>query len=123
MTAPIQRGFTYEVRLYVSIPRAWAVLLKDAAKHHYDYKCKEAGDHGVINGLFNTAVDGEWSSILPVTWSDLDLVTKVAEQLEHHTHDCALIRSIRMWLRETMDAIARQRNACMNLPGSQRDHA
>lgn len=115
---PIQRGFTYEVRLYVSIPLAWAALLKQSAEHHYDYKCREAGHHGVVNGLYNTACDGEWPSVHPVTWSDLDLTTKVAEQLEYSTKDHALIRAIRTWLRETMNAIARQRNACMELPGT-----
>ena len=115
---PIQRGFTYEVRLYVSIPLVWATVLKAASKHHYDLQCNEAGHHGVINGLFNTACDSEWPSIYPVTWSDLDLTTKVAEQLEYHTTDHALIRAIRAWLRETMDAIAHQRNVCMDLPGA-----
>lgn len=119
--APISRGFTYEVRLNVSIPRAWAALLKESAKHHYDYKCNEAGHHGVVNGLFNTAVDSEWPSTFPVSWSDLDLVTKVAEQLEYHTPDHAVIRQIRAWLRETMGAIEHQRRACLELPGTMRD--
>jgi hypothetical protein len=116
--APIQRGFRYEVSLYVSLPLAWATLLKAAAKHHYDYKCREAGDHGVINGLFNTAHDSEFPSCYPVTFSDLNLTTKVAEQLEYHTNNRALILDIRAWLRQTMDAIEHQRNACMTLPGT-----
>ena len=115
---PIQRGFEYEVRLAVSIPLAWATLLKESSKHHYDYKCRATGDHGTVNGLFNTALDGEWPSTLPVTWSDLDLTTKVAEQLEYHTTDHMLTREIRAWLRETMDAIEAQRQACLKLPGS-----
>ena len=115
---PIQRGFEYEVRLAVSIPRAWATLLKTASKYHYDYKCRATGDHGTVNGLFNTALDGEWPGTLAVTWSDLDLTTKVAEQLEHHTPDHTLIREIRTWLRETMAAITGQRAACTELPGS-----
>ena len=116
--APIQRGFEYEVRLAVSIPRAWATLLKEASKHHYDYKCRATGDHGTVNGLFNTALDSEWPSTLAVTWSDLDLTTKVAEQLEYHTTDQDLIRAIRRWLRETMNAIEAQRQLCEKLPGS-----
>jgi hypothetical protein len=120
---PIQRGFTYEVSLYVSIPLAWATLLKLVAKHHYDYKCRETGDHGTVNGLFNTALDSECPSVSAVSWRDLDLVTKVAEQLEHHTNDHVLIHTIRMWLRETMDSIAHQRNACMELPGTAKDLA
>ena len=115
---PIQRGFEYEVRLAVSIPLAWATLLKTASKHHYDYKCRATGDHGTVNGLFNTALDGEWPSTLAVSWSDLDLTTKVAEQLEHHTTDHAMIREIRAWLRETMAAIEAQRQACCKLPGT-----
>ena len=122
--APIQRGFEYEVRLAVSIPRVWATLLKTASKHHYDYKCRETGDHGTINGLYNTALDGSSElsgSTVAVSWRDLDLTTKVAEQLEHHTTDHTLIREIRAWLRTTMAAIARQRDACMKLPGSSED--
>lgn len=115
---PIQRGFEYEVRMAVSIPRAWATLLKQSAEHHYDYKCREAGERGVVNGLFNTAQDGEFPSTYAVSWSNLDLITKVAEQLHHHTKDQALISAIRGWLRTTMDAIERQRQACMDLPGS-----
>lgn len=121
MTAPIQRGFTYEVRLCVSIPVAWATLLKTAAKHHYDYKCRTAGDAGVVNGLYNTACDSEWPSVYPVAWSDLDLVTKVAEQLEYHTKDHELIRAIRAWLRASMDALEHQWRACTELPGSAKD--
>jgi hypothetical protein len=117
---PIQRGFRYEVSRYVSIPLAWATLLKEAAKHHYDHRCNEAGHHGVINGLYNTACDSEFPSIYPVTWSDLDLTTKVAEQLEYHIADHACIREIRAWLRETMNAIAQQRNVCMELPEAHR---
>src|SRR5574341_1479416 len=69
------------------------------------------------------AQDSEWPSVYPVTWSDLDLTTKVAEQLEYHTQDHTLIRAIRSWLRETMDAIAHQRNACMELSGTAKENA
>ena len=117
---PIQRGFEYEVRLAVSIPIAWATLLKEASKHHYDYKCRDTGKHGTVNGLFNTACDGEWPSTVAVSWSDLDLTTKVAEHLEYHTADHELIREIRAWLRATMAAITSQYNLCMELPGSSR---
>ena len=118
-STPIQRGFRYEVSLYVSIPLAWSTVLKAASKQHYDSRCRAEGDHGVINALYNTALDSEWPSIYPVTWSDLDITTKVAEQLEYHTTDHALIHAIRAWLRETMDTIARQRNVCMDLPGGE----
>ena len=119
-STPIQHGFRYEVSLYVSIPLAWAAVLKEASKHHYDHRCQAEGHHGVINGLYNTALDSEWPSIYPVTWSDLDITTKVAEQLEYHTTDHELIRAIRAWLRQTMNTIAHQRNACMELPGAYR---
>lgn len=117
-TTPIQLGFEYEVRLCVSIPIAWASLLKQASKHHYDYKCRETGERGVVNALFNTAQGGDLQSHYPVSWSDLDLVTKVAEQLGHHTDDHELTRAICAWLRESMDAITRQGHLCMDLPGS-----
>ena len=119
-STPLQRGFRYEVSLYVSIPFAWAAVLKAVSKQHYDSRCKAEGDHGVINGLYNTALDSEWPSIYPVTWSDLDIIAKVAEQLEYHTTDHALIHAIRTWLRETMATIAHQRDVCMDLPGSRR---
>jgi len=121
-TAPVQDSFTYEVRLNVSIPIAWAQLLKEASKHHYDARCRALGDHGVINGLFNTARGTEWPSFYPVSHTDLNITTKVAEQLEYHTHDHALIRTIRSWLRETMRAIERQHKECMKLPGSESPH-
>ena len=117
-TAPIQKGFEYKVRLAVSIPLAWAKLLKEASKHHYDMVCNEAGHHGVVNGLYNTALDSEWPSTYPVSWRDLDLITKVAEQLEYHSHDHELIRAIRAWLRTTMDAIEAQHKLCVKLPES-----
>ena len=122
-TTPIQKVFEYEVRLAVSIPLAWATLLKEASKHHYDSRCKAAGDHGVVNGLYNTALDSEWPSTCAVTWRDLDLVTKIAEQLEHHTPDHVLIREIRAWLRATKDAIETQHQLCSKLPGSSRPSA
>ena len=116
--APIQHGFEYDVKLAVSIPIAWATLLKQAAQHHYDYRCRESGECGVVNALYNTAHDGEWPSNRPVAWSDLDLVCKVAEQLHHHANDHTLIAAISTWLRETMDAISRQQKLCGLLPGS-----
>lgn len=117
-TKPLQYGFEYEVKLAVSIPKAWARLLKQASLHHYDYKCREAGKQGVVNALYNTAQGGELQSHYPVTWRDLDLVTKVAEQLHHHTEDHQLVLTIRAWLQDTMEAIRKQWALCMELPGS-----
>lgn len=122
--APLQYGFEYEVRLAVSIPFAWAQLLKLAAENHYDYKCRESGKQGVVNALYNTAIartdeDGDWlGGNHPVSWPDLDRVMKIAEQLHHHTKDHELIFAINKWLHETMDAISAQRALCMKLPGS-----
>jgi hypothetical protein len=115
---PQHRGFEYEVKLAVSIPLAWARLLKEASKHHYDYKCREIGERGVVNALYNTAYDGEWPSTYPVSFKDLNITAKVAEQLHHHTNDHVLIIAIRGWINTTMDAIERQRLVCMELPGS-----
>lgn len=115
---PLHYGFEYEVKLAVSIPIAWAILLKEASKHHYDYRCREIGEHGVVNALYNTAHDGEWPSTYAVSFGDLNITAKVAEQLHHHTDDHALIVAIRGWINTTMDAIAHQRVACMELPGS-----
>jgi hypothetical protein len=118
MLHPKQYGFEYEVKLAVSIPLAWAALLKQAAEHHYDARCRESGDRGVVNALYNTAHDGEWPSNYPVTFSDLNLLSKVAEQLHLHTNDHMLTVAIRAWLQDTMEAISRQRELCMKLPGS-----
>lgn len=116
--APMQYGFEYEVKIAVSIPLAWAQLLKDAATHHYDYKCRESGKQGVVNALFNTAQGGPLQSNYPVTFRDLDLVSKVAEQIHHHTTDHMLALTIRAWLQDTMEALSKQRELCMKLPGS-----
>jgi len=115
---PIEHGFEYEVKLAVSIPLAWAQLLKEASKHHYDYKCREIGECGVINGLYNTAYDGKWPSTSSVSFRDLDITAKVAEQLHYHTDNHLLVLAIRAWLQDTMKAIAKQHEVCMKLPGS-----
>lgn len=116
--APKQYGFEYTVRIAVSIPIAWATLLKEASKHHYDARCREIGEQGVVNGLYNTAYDGQWPSNYPVSFSDLNIVSKVAEQLHWHTKDSALMFAIHTWLDETMSALSSQRDLCMKLPGS-----
>lgn len=116
--APQQYGFEYTVRIAVSIPIAWAKLLKEAAEHHYDYKCREIGERGIVNSLYNTAFDGEFPSNYPVSFSDLNFVSKIAEQLHYHTEDRALALTIRAWLRDTMEALSKQRALCMTLPGS-----
>ena len=115
---PVQFGFEYTVRLAVSIPLAWATLLKEASKHHYDYKCRESGECGVVNGLYNTSQGGPLQSNYPVSFSDLDLVSKVAEQLHWHSKDGLLMLAIRAWLQDTMEALSKQRELCMELPGS-----
>jgi hypothetical protein len=116
--APKQYGFEYTVRIAVSIPIAWATLLKEASKHHYDARCREIGEQGVVNGLYNTAYDGQWPSHYPVSFSDLNIVSKVAEQLHWHTEDHMLAFTIRTWLRDTMQVLSKQRELCMQLPGS-----
>jgi hypothetical protein len=116
--APMQYGFEYEVKLAVSIPIAWATLLKETAKHHYDSKCRESGERGVVNALYNTAYDGAYPSNHPVSFSALNLVSKIAEQIHYHTKDQLLGLTIRAWLQDTLEALAKQRELCMQLPGS-----
>lgn len=119
MTAvPLQFGFEYEVKLAVSLPLAWATLLKEASKHHYDARCREIGERGVVNGLYNTAQGGPLESNYAVSFSDLNIVSKVAEQLHYHTKDGLLVLAIRAWLHDTMEALSKQRELCMKLPGS-----
>ena len=116
--APTQYGFEYEVKLAVSIPLAWAILLKEASKNHYDARCREIGERGVVNALYNTACDGEYPSNYPVSFSDLNIVSKVAEQIRYHTNDRVLVLAIQVWLHDTMEALFKQRELCMKLPGS-----
>jgi len=105
MTLYAPKKFEYEVRLAVSLPSAWTTLLKQVAAHHYDYKCREAGACGVINGLHNTTCDSEFPSSYRVTWRDLDLITKVMEQADHHRDEAGVAPAIHQWLREAKDAI------------------
>lgn len=114
---PLQYGFEYTVKLAVSIPRAWASLLKEASKHHYDARCREIGECGVVNALYNTACDGAYPSNHPVSFSDLNLVSKVAEQLHYHTEDERHVLALRAWLQNTMEALSKQRELCIKLPG------
>ena len=96
--------FSYEVRLAVSLPRAWTTLLKQIAAHHYDYKCREAGKCGVINALHNSTSDGEFPSSYHVTWQQLDLIAKIMEQARYHD-DNAVAPAISQWLRTAKAAI------------------
>jgi hypothetical protein len=108
MTKPkFTAEFSYEVRLAVSLPRAWTTFLKRVASGHYDYKCREAGECGVINGLNNTTCDGEFPSSFRVTWRELDLITKVMEQARYHRDGdkADVAPAIHQWLRETKIAI------------------
>jgi hypothetical protein len=116
--SPIDKGFEYTVRLAVSIPLAWATLLKVTAENHYDYKCREIGKAGSINGLCNTACDTEYLSTMPLSWRDFDLIAKVAEQLRHHTEDFGLILKINGWIRASKDAITAQEKLCEELPNT-----
>jgi len=93
--------FDYEVYLVVSLPLTWTTLLKRVAANHYDYKCREAGTAGVINGLHNTACDGEFPSTFRLAWRDLDLLTKVMEQACYHVstkEDTTVSVAIQAWI-------------------------
>lgn len=114
MPEPKTIGFEYVVRLAVSLPRAWTSLLKRVAAGHYDYKCREAGTCGVINGLHNTTCDDEFPSNHPVSWSDLDLITKVMEQVRYHIEgdlDVVTAAAIQQWLIVTKIAIETRHRA------------
>ena len=102
---PTEHGFEYEVRLAVSLPIAWTKYLKRVAAGHYDYKCREAGEAGVINGLHNTAHDGEFPSTYSVSWRDLDLIAKVMEQASYYDAGFLLINPINQWVRAAKDKI------------------
>lgn len=111
---PIAKGFEYAVRLAVAIPLAWAQVLKTTGAHHYDYKCREMAECGVVNGLHNVATLNEdhefradsssWPSTHPISWRDCDGMTKILEQA-HYAYDLVVIGNIRAWLRRTMDRI------------------
>ena len=117
MTArPWTFSFEYEVRLGVSLPLAWTTLLKEVAAHHYDYKCRQAGKEGVINGLHNTACDGEFPSNCPVSWRDLDLITKVMEQAHYLPDSAQLAASINQWLDVIKEKIEDRHNTIQALP-------
>jgi len=108
MTEPKTLGFEYKVRLAVSLPIAWTTLMKRVAASHYDHWCRDSGKAGVINGLHNTVCDGEYPSSHPVSWGDLDLITKVMEQVSYHIkspEDAVIAEAILRWLRATKDMI------------------
>lgn len=119
---PVAKDFEYTVRLNVTIPLAWAKILKTTGEHHYDYKCREMAECGVVNGLYNTATLNEdpefrvdhssWPSTHPIAWRDCDGMMKIMEQAHYvraasggFKFDLVEIGNIRAWLRRTMDQI------------------
>jgi hypothetical protein len=114
---PVYRGFEYRVRLAVSIPLAWAELLRDVALHHYDHWCRQSAKAGVVNALRNTACDSEHPSSYPVEWRDLDLLAKIMEQSRYYAvsaqaQACAAeinawICQAKSWLVEREEALAK----------------
>ena len=115
--SPVYRGYEYRVRLAVSIPSAWAELLRDVALHHYDLRCRESAQAGVVNGLRNTACDSEYPSSYPVAWRDLDLLAKIMEQARYRATSeqgqayvaeiNAWICQVKRWLIEREEALAK----------------
>jgi hypothetical protein len=91
---PVAQDFEYTVRLAVAIPLAWAQLLKTVGAHHYDWKCREMSECGVVNGLYNTPTineDPEFKaecssspSTHPISWRDCDGMMKIMEQAHYH---------------------------------------
>jgi hypothetical protein len=117
---PVAGDFEYMVRLGVAIPLAWARVLKTTGAHHYDHKCREMSECGVVNGLHNVATFNEdpafeGFSFLPVTWSDCDGMMKILEQA-HYKFDPAVIVDIRAWLRRTMDRIEARHREIASVP-------
>lgn len=101
---PVFRGFEYQMKRAVSIPRAWAEFLREVAAHHYDFKCQESAERGIINGLLNTACDNEYPSTYPLGWREFDHLTKVMEQARYHATTPALSKrsaAITEWIRES----------------------
>ena len=103
-------SFEYDVYLNVAVPLAWAVLMKATARHHYDGRCRDSGERGVINALFNVATwnveyekTGDGLSTHRLHWRDCDLISKVMEQC---AGDVVLRHAIEVWLRATMKALS-----------------
>ena len=89
------RGFTYKVELYVRLDIHQTTLLKECCEHHYDYKVKESGRCGPVNGLHNGALwfeedaaKGELiperSYYSPLSFNDIDTMVKALEQRHYH---------------------------------------
>ena len=113
-------GFEYRVRIAVSIPRAWAEFLRIVALHHYDYRCRESANAGVVNALCNTARDAEFPSTHPIDWRDLDLLSKIMEQARHHDAP-ELAAVIDGWIRRTKTQIAAREEALARWDAAQAD--
>lgn len=115
VAAPVARDFEYKVRLNVAIPLAWAKVLKTVGANHYDYKCQEAAQRGVVNALYNVAVWNEepvdkdgprWPSTHPVEWADCDCMMKILELGTFYGFNPGALCSILVWLRLTMDRLS-----------------
>jgi hypothetical protein len=116
-TPPETFGYEYVVKIAVRISHVWATYLKTLAAAHYDYKCREAGNCGVINGLYNVS-DPEYPSTLALRFDDADLITKVLEQ--SHYHDAVPIHeavAMREFFRGVMDKIRARHETLIALDG------
>jgi hypothetical protein len=109
---PIAKSFEYTVRLNVTIPLAWAKVLKTTGAWHYDAKCRTMAECGVVNALYNIAMLNEdpayradspesWPSTHPVSWRDCDGMLKIMEQA-HYDFDIDITNKICAWLHGTM---------------------
>jgi hypothetical protein len=111
---PMYRGFEYHVRLRVSIPGAWAELLRDVALRHYDLWCRECAKDGKIRALCKGARDGEFPWCHPVEWQDLDLFAKIMEQADYcvtRDQERACIAEINQWIRQMKDCLLEREEA------------
>ena len=57
--SPTIGSFEYHVLVQVYLPIQHADLLRERAVHHYDWRVRDCGTHGAINGLRNIAL---WTS-------------------------------------------------------------
>lgn len=105
-------GFDYEVRARLSLTLAETTFLKTVAEHHYDWKCREIGRCGALNGLYNHALypaeDPADDHGCACSSHDIDTMMKIMEQAHWHCRtddDRKLAAGILLGLRAAFEAI------------------
>ena len=84
--------------------------LFQASEAHYDHKCQEVSKQGgTLWGIRNRLTDGKAEA--PLTWHEIDLLGKVAEQLDlTHRKNPALVARLRYNSENSFSAILRKLN-------------